>query len=325
MNIPSVYALGHLHSLWYSVLEQQEDGDLSKWSDELIAEMAQYKGKPDVFVSSLVLYGWLDGRLIHDWLDYAGRYLTGKYRSSDPSRLLKIWNKHKKRYDKAPGRQVDTGWFKIRKIVLERDKYICHYCGKKKFSMEVDHIIPVESGGKDEIENLVSACRSCNRKKSNKPYESQPKASLKPDNLPNLPYHTKPNQTNHTKPNKIINQEMFLFLKDSIFLKTFNNFLDMRKSIKKGATDHAQNLILKKLHNYDIKTAIGMLEQSIEGSWTGIYEVKNQNNLNLTKAQKQTQASYFKWKEDMRNENNGTKILSPGDGVTPIALPKPTV
>ena len=249
LNIPSVYALGHLHSLWYSVLEQQEDGNLSKWSDELIAEMAQYKGKPDIFVSSLVQYGWLDGRIIHDWLDYAGRYLTGKYRNSNPKKLKEIYKLHKTGFRRSLG-------------------------------------------------------------------------SKETDNLPN---HTKPNQTNHTKPNSLLNQKLFPFLKDSTFLKTFNDFLDMRKSIKKRATDHAQNLILKKLHHYDIKTAIGMLEQSIEGSWTGIYEIKNIDGLHLTKAQKQTQASYFKWKEDMRNENNGTKILSPGDGVTPIALPKPTV
>ena len=58
------------------------------------------------------------------------------------------------------------------------------------------------------------------------------------------------------------------------------------------------------------------------------YWIRNgfsKNNSNLTKAQKQTQASYFKWKEDMKNENNGKKILSTSDGVTPITLSKPIV
>ncbi len=51
--------------------------------------------------------------------------------------------------------------------ILKRDKYICGYCGKKKKSLNlaIDHIIPVCYGGYHGIENWVSSCRSCNRKK----------------------------------------------------------------------------------------------------------------------------------------------------------------
>jgi hypothetical protein len=89
-----VYVIGHLHALWHDALEQQEDGDLSKWSDGLIAESSQYDGDAPQYVSLLQQYGWLDNRLIHDWLEYAGRYLEGKYRTSNIEMLKAIWKKH---------------------------------------------------------------------------------------------------------------------------------------------------------------------------------------------------------------------------------------
>jgi 5-methylcytosine-specific restriction endonuclease McrA len=32
--------------------------------------------------------------------------------------------------------------------------------------MEIDHIIPVSQGGDSTLDNLVTACRRCNRKKA---------------------------------------------------------------------------------------------------------------------------------------------------------------
>ena len=41
-------------------------------------------------------------------------------------------------------------------------------CGRNKDEVvvEVDHVIPVASGGTDELENLATLCRDCNRGKS---------------------------------------------------------------------------------------------------------------------------------------------------------------
>jgi len=96
LRIKPVYALGHLHALWHAALEQQEDGDLSSWSDDLLAHASCYDGAGPQYVSLLRLHGWLDGGLIHDWLDYAGRYLETKYRTSNPEKLAAIYAKHKK-------------------------------------------------------------------------------------------------------------------------------------------------------------------------------------------------------------------------------------
>ena len=56
---------------------------------------------------------------------------------------------------------------KERLKILKRDKYICGYCGKKKkaSNLAIDHIIPVVDGGYHGIENWVTACKVCNKKK----------------------------------------------------------------------------------------------------------------------------------------------------------------
>ena len=58
-----------------------------------------------------------------------------------------------------------------RECVGIRDLFICQYCGSEVDSnsdLEVDHVIPVSMGGKDNYQNLVCACRGCNQKKLDK-------------------------------------------------------------------------------------------------------------------------------------------------------------
>lgn len=51
--------------------------------------------------------------------------------------------------------------------VFKRDSFTCQYCGAKApdVILEVDHIIPVSKGGTDDILNLITSCRDCNRGK----------------------------------------------------------------------------------------------------------------------------------------------------------------
>jgi hypothetical protein len=99
LRVHPVYALGILHTLWHAALEQQEDGDLSSWSDDLIADLScAPKCDAPQYVRHLQDSGWLDAKLLHDWLEYAGRYLESKYRSKRPDRLAEIWAKHGLRY-----------------------------------------------------------------------------------------------------------------------------------------------------------------------------------------------------------------------------------
>ena len=49
--------------------------------------------------------------------------------------------------------------------LLERDGPGCSYCGQAAVIYEVDHFIPRSRGGSDTMDNLVLACRPCNRAK----------------------------------------------------------------------------------------------------------------------------------------------------------------
>lgn len=58
---------------------------------------------------------------------------------------------------------------KIRFEVFKRDAFTCQYCGQSapQVILEVDHIIPVSKGGDNNLTNLITSCRDCNRGKSN--------------------------------------------------------------------------------------------------------------------------------------------------------------
>jgi len=56
-------------------------------------------------------------------------------------------------------------WGRLRSQVFARDDYTCVYCGTRGTRLECDHVVPVSRGGENEIENLATACFSCNRKK----------------------------------------------------------------------------------------------------------------------------------------------------------------
>lgn len=80
-------------------------------------------------------------------------------------------------------RIVDVAQQHLRALLLlaavERDGEACHYCrvpttvapepGKRFLERTLDHVIPQSSGGKDELANVVVACRSCNARKGARP------------------------------------------------------------------------------------------------------------------------------------------------------------
>lgn len=62
------------------------------------------------------------------------------------------------------------------RAVHERDHWTCAYCGRsvskapatQALLATVDHIVPVSRGGESSWLNLVSACRACNGRKSDR-------------------------------------------------------------------------------------------------------------------------------------------------------------
>lgn len=59
-------------------------------------------------------------------------------------------------------------WYRLIKIVFERDNHTCTYCGSVGGKLEADHIVPFSKGGSDCLENLTTSCRRCNRQKKDK-------------------------------------------------------------------------------------------------------------------------------------------------------------
>lgn len=63
-----------------------------------------------------------------------------------------------------------------------RDQYTCQYCYGKfsRNNLTLDHVIPLSKGGKTEWTNIVTACNTCNSRKSNR-------TDIKPKNKPYAP------------------------------------------------------------------------------------------------------------------------------------------
>ena len=71
-----------------------------------------------------------------------------------------------------PKREVD--FYNIRENrqkVFERDKFLCHHCGKllTRFSATLDHLQPVSEGGDNSYGNLVTSCLPCNSQRGAQP------------------------------------------------------------------------------------------------------------------------------------------------------------
>lgn len=76
----------------------------------------------------------------------------------------------------------------IRFEVFKRDSFCCQYCGRSApdVILECDHIIPVASGGTNDLINLVTSCRDCNRGKGKKELSDTSAISLQKEQLEDL-------------------------------------------------------------------------------------------------------------------------------------------
>lgn len=62
-----------------------------------------------------------------------------------------------------PRPSAPNRWKVLRLEILERDGWICRYCGSA--ANHVDHVVSRKRGGTDDPSNLVAACGFCNRSK----------------------------------------------------------------------------------------------------------------------------------------------------------------
>lgn len=66
----------------------------------------------------------------------------------------------------------------IRWTVFARDGFTCRYCGRQAgqdgVTLAVDHVVSVADGGDNRMDNLVTACQSCNGGKAAKSLDIAP-------------------------------------------------------------------------------------------------------------------------------------------------------
>jgi len=109
------------------------------------------------------------------------RRLNRRYAEKDGARKRK-----KKQRDNGGG--DPERWTSIRVKILERDEYMCAYCGRK--AATVDHIHPKAKGGGETWDNLVACCKRCNMVKGTRSMEGAEMSFYQGFNKKSLDCHT---------------------------------------------------------------------------------------------------------------------------------------
>lgn len=81
----------------------------------------------------------------------------------------KVFEMDETGFIKAIHRKMQKGLIsgEVQQKIWARDGFKCYYCGRMmgEIQLSVDHFEPLEFGGLETQENLISACRKCNKKK----------------------------------------------------------------------------------------------------------------------------------------------------------------
>lgn len=177
--------VGKLLRVWAWFDQHTEDGAAPLSVKMMLDRNVGLPGFCDAVISS----GWMHvhGEIIalDDFDKHNGR--TAKRRINTAKRVAA--HKAKKSSGNAEGNAGGNGELTendrasiprpIRAEVYKRDNESCRYCGRRKGEyappetasdsvLSIDHVIPVASGGANEIANMVTACMACNRYKGDR-------------------------------------------------------------------------------------------------------------------------------------------------------------
>lgn len=89
-----------------------------------------------------------------------------RYYESDQYKILQARRKFVHR-----GGKNDAGFLTVKewRNIKAFYQHQCVYCGTTSTVLEMDHVVPISSGGTHTKENIVPACRACNSRKWKKP------------------------------------------------------------------------------------------------------------------------------------------------------------
>ncbi|MFB5761059.1 hypothetical protein [Paenibacillus medicaginis] len=91
LGISRPAAVGHLHMFWWWAMDYAQDGDISKFGPDDIADAVDWEGDADQFYDALLASGFVDeteaGRKIHGWYGYAGRLIERRVADAERKRI----------------------------------------------------------------------------------------------------------------------------------------------------------------------------------------------------------------------------------------------
>ncbi|QHZ51292.1 DnaD domain protein [Paenibacillus larvae] len=80
-------AVGHLHFFWWWAMDYAQDGSLSKYEAEDIADACEWDGDSETLMKALHHAGFVDSDMtIHDWSEYAGRLIEKREQNKERKR-----------------------------------------------------------------------------------------------------------------------------------------------------------------------------------------------------------------------------------------------
>jgi len=137
--------MDNLETVWREVKFPPGKGQLAKYGQK-ITEYPYVRIWGSVYHACELLAKYHDGKITKDEL------LMGDVSSKNTRQTIPL---------------------KTRWAVLKRDNYKCIKCGVSpakdhQTELEIDHIMPVAKGGKNEIDNLQTLCRNCNQGKKDR-------------------------------------------------------------------------------------------------------------------------------------------------------------
>ena len=88
--------------------------------------------------------------------------IASKHAKVDARRKAQVIGQRRRCRERvAGGSFTDAEW----QAKLKEYAYTCAYCHRPTKRLTVDHVVPISRGGRNEISNIVPACRSCNSRK----------------------------------------------------------------------------------------------------------------------------------------------------------------
>ena len=117
-------AVGYLCVFWLWSMGNATNGTLNGFDAQDVADAAGWTGEPEAFLSAMQESGFIDvdedGLKIHDWMDYAGRYLEYKEKAErakqkNRERQRRFQEKAKGTPKGVPAELADENWLMIAK------------------------------------------------------------------------------------------------------------------------------------------------------------------------------------------------------------------